>query len=161
MFDDERRNAFILSPGAIQDEIETARDQIKQLDRDIAFSTVATAFKQTWRIYVDEFETFYRTHKGWWSNWWYANYEKAIEFRQRTDDWRNQFVKLGGIPSAPPDRLPGSTTDQLLSIGKLALTLGAVALGVKLIAELRKATTTTQTHEHLRAEPINVRPARS
>ena len=37
---------------------------------------------------------------------WKGAYDKAIEFRERTVKWRDQFQRLGGTPTTPTPTLP-------------------------------------------------------
>lgn len=125
--EEDRRNALIdfKMPGAILDEMETVQTIVKHLDQDVAASHVRDDFKRSWRGFVDEWTKFYAGHHGWWSRTWYAVYEKAIDFRKRTEAWRVAFVGEGGHTSLPRDVIDEGLSKYLL--------VGAGALGVGLI----------------------------
>lgn len=125
--DDDPRNALVdfKMPGAIFDELETVQNVVRQLDRDVAASRVREDFKRSWRGFAAEWARFYAAHRGWWSRTWYAVYEKALDFRRRTEAWRVAFVGEGGRTSLPRDVIDDGLSKYLL-VGAGALSVGLI-----------------------------------
>lgn len=109
------RNAFIdvKMPGAVLDEMKTTHEIIEQLGRDIDASPVDDRFKAAWRAFRTDWENFFGQHQGWTDRFWYATYEKTVEYRTRAADWRRDFEARGGKATGPkdtPPTLPASGT---------------------------------------------------
>jgi hypothetical protein len=146
----------IQSPGSIKAEMETVDSVIRQLDSDIQASNVDAAFKRSWRVFVDEWEKFYKDHAGWFDRLWYSSYEKTVEFRKRALAWREKFVALGGSPSGPADQPPKSFTEELWKYGKWLLLGGAAFLGWKLWQANRKPEPAPAIRNARRSKPFRV-----
>ncbi len=144
------------SPGNVLDEMNTVLALIRQLDADVRSSHVSQEFKDSWQVFVDEYKTFYNAHAGWVSRFWYATYDKAIDFRKRTLAWREKFASLGGNPSGPQDTPPTTATDQLARFAKLALIGGGIFAAYKIGSALwreRAAPRTTPRQSRSRSLP--------
>ena len=128
---DPRRNALILTPGHILDEMNTVRAVIAQLDKDVARSAVDEDFKTSWRVFFDEYEAFYENHSGWFGRWWAGTYEKSVEYRRRALSWRKRLVDLGGRATSPVDAPPESPGEQLASAAKWLFVGGGIYLAFR------------------------------
>lgn len=135
---ERQRNARIWTPGAILAEMRTVRGIIAQLDRDIVASRVDDAFKAGWRAFVDEYEAFFKEHQGWLDRFWFASYEKTVEYRRRALDWRQKFTALGGRVTAPVDTPPAGPGATLSAYAKWLLAGGGVYLAIRLGTYLRQ-----------------------
>jgi hypothetical protein len=113
--------------------MDTVAGLIHQLDADIKASRVDESFKTAWRVFVDEWERFYKEHQGWLDRFWYSAYEKTVEYRRRTLAWREKFVALGGKPVGPTDTPPDKPGAQAWRLGQWLLVGGGVALAWKVI----------------------------
>jgi hypothetical protein len=130
--DDVLIGALIRSPGAIKSEMDTVDAGVKQLDSDIMASTVRQAFKQSWRVFVGEWQKFYAGHQSWTSRLWHAAYEKTIEYRRRLEEWRQLFVREGGSatgPSFAPPSSGGGIPWRPILIGAAGAIVAGVLLG--------------------------------
>jgi hypothetical protein len=94
--------ALVISPADMLDEMNTVDAAVRQLSAVIAVSTVGQAFKQAFAAFATEWSTFYAAHAGWAQRLWSATYEKTLEYRQRTEEWRVAFAREGGNPMMPP-----------------------------------------------------------
>jgi hypothetical protein len=128
----------VQTPGSIKAEMDTTAGVIRQLDEDIVVSRVDATFKSAWRGFVEEWDQFYKEHSGWLGRWFYSAYEKTVEFRRRALTWREKFVALGGVASAPTDKPPETAADQVKQIGKYLLIGGGILVGWKAFAYLRE-----------------------
>lgn len=90
-------------PRAQQDEIASIAAAFKTLDREIQGrrAQLQPAWVKGWDDFRDSWQTFAQGHSTWLSNVWYASYQKAIEYRQRLDDWRRRLEALTGPLSVP------------------------------------------------------------
>lgn len=73
---------------------------------DIEHKSYQGAFVYQWGEFEKEWSAFRGGHEHWYDRMWKGDYDKAIEFRERTIKWRDEFQKLGGTPTAPTPTLP-------------------------------------------------------
>jgi hypothetical protein len=97
---------------------------------DIEAKSYQGAFAEQWGEFTREWGEFVASHTHWYDRLWRGAYDKAIEFRVRSLQWRERFQQLGGKPTAPapvvpPDR--GEPSGPWKSI-LLVAGLGAAAL---------------------------------
>lgn len=90
-------------PAAIRDEILTIGRAFAALDADVKARRLKLPpqWIAAWYDFRDEWNRFAADHAHWYDNVWYASYEKALEYRQRLDAWRQQFVAQTGPTTAP------------------------------------------------------------
>jgi hypothetical protein len=104
--DAEELGALVYPPGVIKAELDTVNAGVTQLDSDIMASNVRDAFKKSWRLFVAEWQAFYKNNSGFWSRMWGAVYEKATEYRKRVEQWREAFEREGGRSTSPGLTVP-------------------------------------------------------
>ena len=73
---------------------------------DIDRKSYQGQFVYQWGEFEKEWDTFFAKHMHWYDRMWRGDYDKAIEFRERTVKWRDEFQKLGGQPTTPTPTLP-------------------------------------------------------
>jgi hypothetical protein len=73
---------------------------------DIEHKSYQGAFVYQWGEFEKEWDGFLGSHEHWYDRMWKGDYDKAIEFRERTINWRDQFQQLGGKPTSPVPTLP-------------------------------------------------------
>jgi hypothetical protein len=67
-------------------------------------------FVSQWAEFTKEWSDFVARHEHWQDRMWGADYDKAIEMRDRVAQWRQRFIELGGKPNSPdPDPPPKPT----------------------------------------------------
>jgi hypothetical protein len=120
--------AFVISPSAIKNEIETVESAARQLDGEVRAGQVTPEFVKAWDAFWAEWRKFSDGHQRWVDLLFDATYFKALEFRRRVGSWRDAFVKAGGRPLAPG--LPGEVLG--FPWERMAMVLGGAvaALGV-------------------------------
>jgi hypothetical protein len=74
---------------------------------DLEHMSYQGTFVKQWGEFEREFGNFWAAHAdSWTARLWRGTYDQAVEFRQRAADWRRQFERLGGVPTAPAPRPP-------------------------------------------------------
>ncbi len=73
---------------------------------DIEHKSYQGAFVYQWGEFEKEWDGFLGGHEHWYERMWKGDYDKVIEFRERTIKWREQFQQLGGQPTSPTPTLP-------------------------------------------------------
>lgn len=81
---------------------------------DLEYTSYQGAFIKQWGEFEREFAEFWSSHSSWADRMWRGTYDKAVEYRERAADWRRQFERLGGVPTAPPPKPP---TEHILPPG--------------------------------------------
>jgi hypothetical protein len=121
----------IASPGNIRDEIATIAFQFKALDQQVQArrAKLPADYLQGWALFLAEWQAFATNHASWTDNLFYKSYAKALEYRQRLEEWRAKLVELTGqavnYPNAGPGQKPAATP----SIPWKPIIYGAVAIG--------------------------------
>lgn len=130
-YDLDELGALVYTPGVIKAELEAVNTAATQLDVDIKAARVRDEFKNAWRGFFGEWQSFYKSNSGLWSRLWGSVYEKAAEYRRRVEQWRQALEREGGRSSAPsviapePSSGGGGWKWILLGAGGLVVT-GAV-----------------------------------
>jgi hypothetical protein len=73
---------------------------------DIEHKSYQGAFVYQWGEFEKEWDGFLAGHGHWYERMWKGDYDKVIEFRERTIKWREEFENLGGKPTTPTPVLP-------------------------------------------------------
>jgi soluble lytic murein transglycosylase-like protein len=103
---------------------------------DLRHMSYQGQFVYQWGEFEREFGNFWAAHAGSWTDrMWRGAYDKAVEYRQRTADWRQRFEALGGKPTTPAPRPP---TEHFLPPGvsmpwKTIAVVGGLAAGALLL----------------------------
>jgi hypothetical protein len=93
-------------------------------------------FVYQWGEFEREFGNFWAAHAhSWKDRMWRGTYDKAVEYRQRTADWRKRFEEIGGKPTTPAPKPP---TEHILPPGvsmpwKTIAVVGGIAAGALII----------------------------
>jgi hypothetical protein len=95
--------------------------------QDVEFMSYQGGFVGNWGAFEHEWDDFVATHTKWYDRMWKGDYDKAIEFRERAVKWRDEFKRLGGVPTTPVPTLPEDGGIPWKSIIMVA-GLGAAAL---------------------------------
>ncbi len=98
--------ALLYTPGVIKAELEAVNTAATQLDVDIKAAKVRDEFKNAWRGFFAEWQSFYKANSGLWSRLWGSVFEKAAEYRKRVEQWRQALEREGGRSSAPSAIVP-------------------------------------------------------
>lgn len=117
----------VRSPGFVLAEMRTVDATIKSLGIDIQrkASQLPEGFMDEWIAFRVEWDLFYNDNDGWLDRATNSVYDKTLEFRERVVSWRDQFIRVGGTPSAPP--LP---KESKLPITALLVGFGIVGAGL-------------------------------
>ncbi len=114
---------------------------------DIAHKSYQGEFVYQWGEFEKEWDEFLAENDRWYDRMWKGDYDKAIEFRERTIKWREQFQKLGGtpttpIPTLPPDEgpVPWKSILMIAGLGAAALIVPEVLRTVRSSSDAKPAT---------------------
>lgn len=114
---------------------------------DIEHKSYQGVFVYQWGEFEKEFDQFLAENDRWYQRMWKGDYDKAIEFRERAIKWREQFQKLGGVPTTPmptlpPDDgpVPWKSILMIAGIGAAALIVPEVLRTVRSKPDTRPAT---------------------
>lgn len=106
-------DGFWITPGEARAEEDNVNAAVRALDADIASSMASASFRQAWALWKAEWSKFYASQggvTGWLDRFMTAGgYDKAGEYRQQLEQWRQKFALEGGQPSAPSIQTQGST----------------------------------------------------
>jgi hypothetical protein len=87
-------------PGAIRDEILSIDRAFRSLANVISAArgqgALPANFLAGWDQFFAEWSAFRLNHESWLSNVWYASYQKALEYRERLDQFRQKVEQLTG-----------------------------------------------------------------
>ncbi|MBA3458421.1 MAG: hypothetical protein H0T46_00550, partial [Deltaproteobacteria bacterium] len=114
---------------------------------DLEHMSYQGAFVFQWGEFEKEWDEFRAQHGHWYERMWKGDYDKVIEFRERTIKWREQFQKLGGtpttpIPTLPPDEgpVPWKSILMIAGLGAAALIVPEVLRTVRSSSDAKPAT---------------------
>lgn len=119
----------IRQPGYVLAEMRTVDTLVGTLARDVQAANIDPSFKADFALFATEWRAFYSDHTGgpgaWISRADNAVLRKAQEYRNTALDWRDEFVRHGGVASTPaPARVKGGTVWPWVLIG------AGIAVGV-------------------------------
>jgi len=114
----------VVTPASILAEMNVVNFAVKQLSADIEASQIGQGFRQAWGNFVAEWRGFYESHKGWTDRLWGRAYTQAYEYRQRVNEWRQDFMRAGGKVTGPALPLEGEGFPWGIVLGGVALVAG-------------------------------------
>lgn len=110
-------------------EMQIVDNLVSSLNKDVELSNVSNAFKLAWDQFAKEWKNFYAENDGIIARSLNQTFALTLEYRDRANSWRKQFIAEGGKPSSlavPDSQLKRQGGVPWLSISLIA---GAVALG--------------------------------
>lgn len=111
-------------PSVVLAEMRTVDAGIKALGADIQryanANRLPDGFMSEWIAFRIEWEAFYKDNSGLLDRITNAAYDKTIEFRERLQSWRDNFVRVGGAPTAP-------------ALPKTGWPIGAIVIGTVIV----------------------------
>jgi len=124
----------VLSPSAIKQEIDSVDHYVRRIDGDVqAHKSRLADLLNDWHLFVEEWIAF-RDGAGWFARTTGATYDKALDYRKRTDAW-DELIRRRGASSAPVGTTPAPAPkgDAVNTFVKLAGIGIAAYVGVSLI----------------------------
>ena len=106
----EPTKSWIEMPGNALAEIESIKNEAAVLDSDVKRCTSNTAdfaaFKTAWAAFLKEWQDFYDSNgpgiSGWFGRTWGSTTDRARDYGNKLNDWRNKLAGFGAKTTEPP-----------------------------------------------------------
>lgn len=97
--------SWVVTPGAIKDEMERVFREGSTLDADVKASNVDSAFKGGWQSFWDGYKKFYDDNakgvSGWVSRLWGSIGDQTVSYGNQLNDWRSKLKDYGARVTEP------------------------------------------------------------